>query len=89
MGKIYIHKFQIIVRLKILLAWKTKVDDLNSICKGHVLPREDEVFDDSQLSVNKWLSLRHIQMGTSCLPIAIEILTHHEDCPSAKPSVLD
>lgn len=78
--------------LKILLAWKTKVDDLNSVCEGHeghVLPRKDEVFDDSQLSVNKWLSLRHSQMGTSCLPIAIEILTHHEDCPSAKPSVLD
>lgn len=65
-----------------------------SVCKGHAfffffLQREDEVFDDSQLSVSKWLSLRHIQMGTSCLPIAIEILTHHEDCPSAKPSVLD
>lgn len=75
--------------LKILLAWETKIDDLNSVCEGHALRRKDEVFDDSQLSVNKWLSLRHIQMGTSCLPIAIEILTHHEDCPSAKPSVLD
>lgn len=85
-------KLQKPMSLKILPAWKTKVDDLNSVLegdKGHVLPRKDEVFDDSQLSVNKWLSLRHIQMGTSCLPIAIEILTHHEDCPSAKPSVLD
>lgn len=65
--------------------------DRFSVCKGHIFffQREDEVFDDSQLSVSKWLSLRHIQMGTSCLPIAIEILTHHEDCPSAKPSVLD
>lgn len=49
----------------------------------------DEVFDDGQLSVSKWLSLGGSQMGTSCLPIAIEIVTHHEDCPSAKPSALD
>lgn len=38
-----IHKLQIIMCLKILLAWKTKVDDLNSVCKdpkGHVLPRK-------------------------------------------------
>lgn len=86
------QKQQTLLCLKILLAWKTKVDDLSSVHEGHqghVLPRQDKVFDDSQLSVNKWLSLRHIQMGTSCLPIAIEILTHHEDCPSAKPSVLD
>lgn len=78
--------------LKSLLAWKTKVADLvfaKATLFFFFLQREDEVFDDSQLSVSKWLSLRHIQMGTSCLPIAIEILTHHEDCPSAKPSVLD
>lgn len=76
--------------LQSLLAWKTKI--ANSVFAKATFffsKREDEVFDDSQLSVNKWLSLRHIQMGTSCLPIAIEILTHHEDCPSAKPSVLD
>lgn len=49
------YKQQTLLCLKILPAWKTKVDDLNSVRKGHeghVLPRKDKVFDDSQLSVN-------------------------------------
>lgn len=86
----HLLKHQRILCIKILRG-QTKVYDLKSVCEdheGHILPRTDEVFDDRQLSVDKWLSLRQIQMGPSCLPIAIEILTHHEDYPSARPSVL-
>lgn len=86
----HLRKCQRMLCIRILWG-QTKVYDLKSVCEdheGHILPRTDEVFDDRQLSVDKWLSLRQIQMGPSCLPIAIEILTHHEDYPSARPSVL-
>lgn len=50
------QKQRTLLCLKSLLAWITKVDDLSTVCEGHqghVLPRQDKVFDDSQLSVNK------------------------------------